>query len=96
MEKITKTSHGAVMSPRMSRLWTYIRVTRGISLSDFSTDQCVERVFGQLEAAYEAAPSEEIRRDLANIMRRRPANRVKATGSRYASGQPRRRKPKGM
>lgn len=76
-----KTSHGAVMSPRMERLWRYLKQERKIPLSDFSTDQCVERVYSQLEAALEAIPddgtpeNEMLYRDVRNIMRRRPAAR---------------------
>ena len=72
-----KTTKGATMSPRMERLWRYIKHERRIPLSDFSTDAQVERVYKQLKAAYEAAPTDELKRDLRCIMRRRPQNRVK-------------------
>lgn len=78
-----KTTKGATMSPRMERLWRYIKHERKIPLSDFSTDRCVERVYPQLEAALDAIPddgsveNERLRRDLRTIMRRRPSARVK-------------------
>lgn len=77
-----RTTHGAVMSPRMERLWRYIKIERKIQLHDHSTDQCIERVFPQLEKALAAIPddgavdSEELRRDLQCLMRRRPSARV--------------------
>jgi hypothetical protein len=60
----------------MERLWAYIQDVRKIPLSDFSTDECVERVYKQLEAALAAAPTKELAGDLECIMNRRPRNRV--------------------
>jgi hypothetical protein len=70
-----RTQHGVVMSPRMERLWNYLdRMKSG--LNDFSTDECVERNWAQLVRARDNAPTPEIRKDIENIMRRRPCNRV--------------------
>lgn len=44
-----KTTHGAEMSPRMARLWTFMREQK-IPLSDWSTDEAVERCQDQLRA----------------------------------------------
>ena len=81
MKRITKTTQGATMSPRMSRLWTYLRIDCKIHLTDFSTDQGVEREIGKLQAALDAVQgdsldAENLRRDIRAIMRRRPANRI--------------------
>lgn len=84
--KITTTSHGVEMSPRMSRLWTYIRIERGISLTDFSTDQCVERVATQLEVARDQAPTDELKRDIDCLLRRRPSTRVNTQTARKVTG----------
>lgn len=85
------TQHNVKMSPRMERLWKYIREERGISLTDFSTDECVERVQDQLllglkelEARVSASRGDRDR-DLENllvdyrtIMNRRPHARTTA------------------
>lgn len=76
-----RTQHGATMSPRMERLWRYLRFERKIPMHDFSTDQCVERNFAALEAALAAVTGDtpqddELRRDIRAIMRRRPCSRV--------------------
>lgn len=73
---ITHTQHGAKMSPLMSKAWTYIRITRRISLTDFSTDACVERVADQLIAARDACDDPEIVRYIDCLLRRRPQTRV--------------------
>lgn len=72
-----RTTHGALMSPRMEALWNYID-SRRIPLTDFSTDMCVEACYPQLEAALAAAPTKTIADDLRSIMNRRPRNRVQA------------------
>ena len=71
-----KTTHGAVMSPRMEALWAYIQDVRKISLSDFSTDECVRRVYPQLKAALADAPTPIVAKDLQCIMNRLPKNRI--------------------
>lgn len=86
-----KTQHGVKMSPRMERLWRYIREERKISLTDFSTDQCVERelprlreAMANLEKRQTAKPSTETRHmmlDLAAIMRRLPSARTDSDGA---------------
>ncbi len=70
-----KTNHGATMSPRMERLWDYLDKMKS-GLSDWSTDNCVLRNWDKIVKAHDAAPSEEIKKDIANIMRRKPCNRV--------------------
>ena len=73
-----KTKHGATMSPRMERLWYYIRSVRKIRLHDHSTDRCVARVMPELRAALEEAPDVPgLKADLRAIMRRTPCARVK-------------------
>ncbi len=93
-----RTSHGATMSPRMERLWIYIRDVRQISLADFSTDECVERVIGALQSAHDAVSGdshqdEELRRDLRAIMRRRPHDRVVASNRKPKRAKPKKAKP---
>ena len=82
----------AVMSPRMERLWRYIREERGIqSLNDWSTDEGVERDQARLRAGEKVLEErlnaahlrDHYDRDLANllldyrsIMNRRPHGRV--------------------
>ncbi len=87
------TSHGAVMSPRLSRLYTWLDANR-VGLNDFSTDGCVlarlpklqelDRELAQLIDTTNLArlPVEHLthlQADLRNLMRRIPANRVAAT-----------------
>ena len=86
------TTKGATMSPRMERLWTFIR-EREICLTDWSTDEHVEREQASLREGERAlvtraaaAPED---RDLQNllvdyraIMNRRPHGRVDATSLR--------------
>jgi hypothetical protein len=60
----------------MERLWHYLRSVRRIQLHDFSTDQQVEIHLAALAAAHAAAPTAELREDIAAIMRRRPRARV--------------------
>ena len=75
-----RTTHGTTMSPRMERLWRYLRHERKIPLTDFSTDNDVERNYHRLQAALDAVPddgtADALRRDIASIMRRRPTARV--------------------
>lgn len=91
MEETTvmKTAHGVEMSPRMERLWTFIQ-SRRIQLHDWATDLDVLRELPELQvaSAYLAEGGgkdtdpltdrefEELRRDLAALMRRVPANRT--------------------
>jgi hypothetical protein len=80
-----KTSHGVQMSDRMARLYTWLSAN-GVGLSDFSTDECVQRELGKLVAlrdelsALRAAAEErylnDLDTDLVNIMRRVPSARV--------------------
>lgn len=78
------------MSPRMERLWSYIRDVEKISLHTMSTDRCVENSLPELRQAMKklvdrlAVEEDPVRRtslemlraDLHCIMRRRPANRA--------------------
>ena len=88
-----RTSHGAVMSPRMERLWRYVQDERRISLHDFSTDACVERVQkalreGEAELvrrSEKALGDRDLRHLLADyraIMNRRPHERTTAAMQR--------------
>lgn len=85
-----KTSHGATMSPRLSRLYTWLQANQ-VALTDFSTDECVKRELpklislkAELLAMLEGDPIEllplmylmDLAADLANIMKRLPENRV--------------------
>src|SRR5262249_35185205 len=82
-----RTTHGAKMSERMGRFWDWIR-RRNIGLSDFSTDQGVENVLPQLQAAradlvaeLERSPNAKLQAtldDLDTIISRRPRARVRA------------------
>lgn len=81
---VMKTSHGAIMSPRMAKLWKYIKAERKIPLSDFSTDQSVKRCLPQLQAALDATQDAEIQADIKTLMRRVPSARVDATGKTKA------------
>lgn len=86
-----KTAHGATCSPRLSRLYTWLNAN-GVALSDFSTDEGVQRYLPQmhtlareLEALRGASPApylDHLAADLANLMRRTPAARVPAQGGR--------------
>lgn len=88
------TTHGAKMSPRMERLWTYLREERGIdTLNDWATDECVEgeqerlrAAVADLEERVAAAPGD---RDLAHLLddvrtiaNRRPHERTDAAMER--------------
>lgn len=83
------TSHGAVCSTRLSRLYTWLNENR-IGISDFSTDTCVERELPRLEAlaakldAFRAQCPEsyldELAADLRNVMRRLPSARICTKG----------------
>ena len=88
---ITTTAHGAKMSPRMSRLWTFLRVERGLEgrFHDWSTDEDVERLQAELREAEAvmvarcaAAPDDktlsDLLRDLRVIAERRPHERTTA------------------
>lgn len=85
-----KTSHGATMSPRLSRLYTWLQANH-VSLTDFSTDTCVQRELPKLISlraeliSFVARDPDEplppmyltdLAADLANIMKRLPENRV--------------------
>lgn len=82
------TVKGVKMSPRMERLWKFIREERGINLRDFSTDEDVERQQDALRDGEEVLvrriaatmpPSrelEELLLDYRTIMNRRPHGRV--------------------
>jgi hypothetical protein len=89
-----KTTHGAVMSTRLSRLYTWLDANR-IGLGDFSTDSMVLAALPRLQAlATELAELIEreagdrslrpvtylvhLAADLANLMRRIPSARVPA------------------
>lgn len=82
-----KTSHGATMSPRLSRLYTWLQANK-VQLTDFSTDNCVERELArlttlatELDALRAASPLkylDDLAADLACLMRRRPSARVKS------------------
>lgn len=93
-----RTTHGAVMSPRLSRLYTWLDDNR-IGLTDFSTDQCVERVLPRLRKLADELQAEiharsvhptatvpaylvHLAADLAAIMRRLPSARVPARSGR--------------
>lgn len=86
-----RTAHGATCSPRLSRLYTWLNAN-GSSLSDFSTDNCVERdmrrlvqLRDELDALRAAAPAkylDDLAADLANLMRRTPAARLPARSAR--------------
>lgn len=43
-----RTAHGATASPRMARLYWFLR-DNGIAVSDWATDQNVEQEIGKLE-----------------------------------------------
>jgi len=75
------TSTGAVMSPRMAKLWAYIRDERKIALYDFSTDSSISRVLPQLQAALDSTEDPEIRGDLTTLMRRVPSARITPSGT---------------
>lgn len=87
-----KTTHGATMSPRLSRLYTWLQAN-GVGLSDFSTDRCVAREMPNLERLRDALEDlragvssstlreryrylDDLAADLRNIMRRTPDARV--------------------
>ncbi|HEX5728444.1 hypothetical protein [Microbacterium sp.] len=82
-----RTAHGAPMSPRLSRLYTWLQANN-VALTDFSTDECVQREMARLnrlrdELAAALSNAQEytpylhhLATDLANLMRRVPANRV--------------------
>lgn len=87
-----RTTHGAQMSPRLSRLYTWLQANN-VPLTDFSTDECVKREMPKLVAlaaelaelierdtSDDALPGsrylDHLRADLANIMRRTPDARV--------------------
>ena len=86
-----KTTHGATMSPRLSRLYTWLQAN-GVSLTEFSTDNCVQRWMPQLERLrdeldeliaheneHSPHPNKHLRHlatDLGAIMRRVPSARV--------------------
>jgi hypothetical protein len=67
------TQHGAVMSPRMARMWTFLRA-EGIPLTDFSTDSSVEACITKLTVAL--AHATELAADIENLTKRRPSARV--------------------
>lgn len=77
----TKTAHGVGMTPLFQQFQTMIKHA-GIALGTFSTDQCVEREIGKLEAlerkllgaGYSVARWCMVEQ-LRNLMKRRPANR---------------------
>lgn len=83
-----RTTHGAVMSPRMARFHRFLD-DRKIPIGDWSTDVQVLRCRPQLEAALDVLTArlggmdpgvsrrylEELRTDIAGIMNRVPANR---------------------
>ncbi len=82
-----KTQHGATMSHRMERLWRFIKEEREINLSDWSTDDCVERELEKLTAAAAELQKRlannsgdknlrDLADDLASIIGRRPKNRA--------------------
>ncbi len=94
-----KTPHGVPMSARMARVYGWLN-DNGVSLTPFSTDDCVERSIAKIEALRDAlqakvdemAPKVDLGNkafdleyqayanvlgDLAPIMRRRPATRVR-------------------
>ena len=82
-----RTQHGVEMSPRMERLWRFIREERRIDLTDFSTDECVERVQAALRVGEKVllarvaadAHSKDLRdllEDYRRIMNRRPRART--------------------
>lgn len=86
-----KTRHGAIMSPRLARLYTWLQDNQ-VRLNDFSTDQCVlrempklERLRDELAALIEVAADPwlaNLAADLRNIMRRVPSARVAPTRKR--------------
>ncbi len=80
------TRKGATMSPRMERLWTFMRGRR-IGLDDWSTDECVEREQKALKAGEEELISilakspddrdlQHLLIDYRTIMNRRPHERA--------------------
>lgn len=79
------TSHGVVMSPRLSRLYTWLQANN-VRLTDFSTDTCVERELPRLRPLADELESliaaggpvylTELAADLRNVMRRLPSARV--------------------
>ena len=81
------TRHGVQMSPRMERVWKFIREERKISLTDFSTDDCVEAVQGALREGEKILVArlakdpgntdlQVLLVDYRTIMNRRPQERV--------------------
>lgn len=78
---VTRTVHGAPMTPLFQQFQTMIQ-HQGLGLTTFSTDSCVERVIGKLEAlekkllgaGYSVARWCMVEQ-LRNLMRRRPRNR---------------------
>lgn len=82
-----KTAHGATMSPRLSRLYTWLQANH-VSLGDFSTDSCVQRELPKLERLRDALDAlradeparylDDLAADLACLMRRLPSARVAA------------------
>lgn len=80
-----RTAHNAQMSPRLSRLYTWLQAN-GSSLGDFSTDECVQRdmprllsLQRELDELRDRAPErylDDLAVDLANVMRRVPSARV--------------------
>jgi hypothetical protein len=80
------TSHNAQMSPRLSRLYTWLQANR-VQLSDFSTDTCVQRELPKLKTLAEELGALiartpyrflfDLAADLSNIMKRLPQNRVR-------------------
>lgn len=82
-----KTAHGATCSARLSRLYTWLNAN-GSTLSDFSTDSCVERdlprlrkLAAELDTLRTISPAQyldDLAADLACLMRRTPAARIRA------------------
>lgn len=83
-----RTTHGAVMSTALARRWTWLQAN-GVSLTDFSTDECVAREMPKLiglQAELEKLIADhpeppryltDVLGELRCLMRRSPAARVK-------------------
>lgn len=81
------TQHGVLMSPRQERLWQFLERV-AVPLSDWSTDEDVERCLPSLrkarvvldrlpEGALSDADLRALKRDVDALTRRVPTNRVR-------------------
>ena len=85
-----KNPMGLEMSPRAERIYSWLN-KRGIPLTQWSTDQCVQQWWGKLQDAAQLLQSDKpdefldnlpvdqvqaMERDLQAIMRRLPSQRI--------------------